>query len=95
MKRILRCMKVWEILIMENGRVLKIYVGLWKCSHLVGPIFPRVNWWISARIMQIGLRKGINFFLHVHKSCTLSLIMILTRAKGTYIIFRRGIRCLG
>ena len=24
MKRILRCMKVWEILIMENGRVLKI-----------------------------------------------------------------------
>ena len=26
MKRILRCMKVWEILIMENVRVLKIYV---------------------------------------------------------------------
>ena len=22
--RILRCMKVWEVLIMENGRVLKI-----------------------------------------------------------------------
>ena len=93
----LRCMKVWEILIMWNWKLLRVYVGpTWlECSRLVGMIFPRGNLGIPAKIMRIGLGKSINFFLKICKSCTLSLIMILTIAKGTYKIFRRGIKCLG
>ena len=51
--------EVWEILIMWNWKVLRVYVGpTWlECSRLVGMIFPRGNLWIPARIMRIGLGK--------------------------------------